>query len=57
MTIKGGARPETVFHTVQMLMKDGLTVQEAIEKVESILCGGRGHLPEHIKSLIRQECK
>jgi len=37
-----------------MMMKDGKTVQEAIESVESIL---HGQLPDHIKALIYQVCK
>ena len=54
MTIKGGASQETVFQTVQLLMKEGISVEEAIAKVESkFYC----HLPELIKNLIRQECK
>jgi len=45
---------QTVFDTVRMMMSRGMTVDQAIEKVESIL---RGKLEEHIKNLIRQECK
>ena len=52
--IKGGCRQETVFRTVQLLMKDGMTVREAIKRVEGIL---HGQLPEQVKALIYQECK
>ncbi len=51
--IKGGARQEDVFHTVRILMRQGMTVNQAIAEVESIL---HRRLPENIKSLIYQEC-
>lgn len=54
MTIKGGADQSTVFGTIRNIMASGATVDQAIAKVESIL---RGQIPEHIKALIRQECK
>ena len=53
MTIKGGARQETIFHTVRIIMARGATIDQAIKEVESIL---RCQLPKHIKALIRQEC-
>lgn len=52
MPIKSGARQETVFETVRMLVEKGLTVEDAIMEVESIL---HGKLPEHIKDMIRRE--
>ena len=52
MTIKGGARQETVFETVRILLKKGMTVDQAIEEVESLL---RGKLPEIIVDKIKEE--
>ena len=52
MTIKGGAPPETVFHSVKIMIEKGMDFQEAINEVESIL---RGKIPDHIKDRIRQE--
>ena len=51
--IKSGARQETIFDTIRMLRAKGLTVQEAILEVESIL---RGKFSEDIKAQIYQEC-
>jgi len=53
-TIKGGASQTTVQESVKYLVDDkGMTVQQAIEEVQSIL---RCKLPEHIVALIKQEC-
>jgi len=51
--IKGGARQETIFDSVKILVEKGMTVKEAIAEVEAIL---RGKLPEHIVDRIYQEC-
>ena len=51
--IKGGAREGTVFHSVNVMMAKGMTVQQAIVEVEKIL---RCQLPEDIKARISQEC-
>ena len=53
MTIKGGADHKTVFDTVRIMLKKGMTVEQSIAEVEAIL---RGKLPDHIIALIRQEC-
>ena len=52
--IKGSADKQTVFGTVRFMMKHGLTVEEAIVRVESLLYS---KMPENIKDLIRQECQ
>lgn len=53
MSIKGGAREGTIFHSVNMMVAKGITIQQAIKKVETIL---RCQLSEDIKSRIYQEC-
>lgn len=50
MTVK--ERPETVFHSVKIMMEKGMSLDQAIEEIESIL---RGKIPDHIKDRIRQE--
>ena len=52
MPIKGGAKQETIFDTIHLLKEKGLTLDEAIEEVQSIL---RGKLPEHILEMIRRD--
>ncbi len=51
--LKGGASQESIFQTVKIHMEKGMTVQEAITEIESIL---RCKLTEHIVNLIYQEC-
>ena len=54
MTIKGGSSHQTVFNSVKIMMEKGMSVDQAIEEVESVL---RGKLPDHIVAIIRQECQ
>lgn len=55
--VKGGARQKTIFDTVRMLIEKGLTIQEAIEEVESKLhLRPYGGLSEELKARIYQEC-
>jgi len=51
MGVKGGASQETIFHTIRILKEKGLSVDEAIVGVESIL---RGKLPEHLVDMIKE---
>ena len=50
--IKGGCKEGTVYHHVQMQMKEGKTFSEAIETVEGIL---RAKFDEELKARIRTE--
>ena len=52
--LKGSADKESVFKTVRFMMNRGLTFNESIKEIESIL---RNQIPDEIKNLIRQECK
>ena len=50
--VKGGARQEIIFDTIQFYIDRGLDINDAIKEVESIL---RGKLPENIVDLIKQK--
>ena len=47
-------KQETIFDTIRILIEKGLTIQEAIEEVESKL---RGKLPEHIVNRVHREVR
>ena len=51
-TIKGGARVQTIFDSIEDYTRRGYTLQEAIEEVEKVL---RCKLPENIVELIKQK--
>lgn len=51
--VKGGATPKTIFESVQLRVKEGKTVKEAIEEIEAIL---RCEMPDSIIDRIYQEC-
>ncbi len=54
MTVKGGASNVFVYYWVMKGLKDGMTLKEAIEAVESTL---HTTFPDDMKARIRQECQ
>lgn len=51
--VKGGAYPRTIIDSIQLCLKEGKTLLEAIGEIEGIL---HCKLPENILARIHQEC-
>ena len=51
-SIKGGARQDTIFQSVRMMMRKGMGFSEAIREVEGIL---RAKFDEELIAIIKTE--